>query len=73
MHAFEELTGSINLSSGMAINHLSGNSLLGVLEGPELQTNQLRQQHLRQGQQLLLTGFPLMVQAPQSLEFLRDL
>ena len=58
VHAFEELTGSINLFSGMAIDHLSGNSLPGVLEGPELQTNHTEAATFKTGSMVIIDWFP---------------
>jgi hypothetical protein len=58
VHAFKELTGSINLSSRMAIDHLSSNSLLGVLEGPELQTNHTEAATFKTGSTVIIDWFP---------------
>ena len=56
--AFESLTGSIDLSSGMAINHLPGNSSPGVLEGPELQTNHTEVATFKTGSTVIIDWFP---------------
>jgi hypothetical protein len=58
MLTFEELTRSINLSSGMAVNHLPGNSLPGVLEGPELQTNHTEAATFETGSTVIVDWFP---------------
>ena len=57
-HAFEELTGSIDLSSGMAVDHLSGTSSPGVLEGPELQTNHAEAATFETGTTVIIDRFP---------------
>jgi len=56
--AFEELTRSIDLSSGMAVDHLPGNSSPGVLEGPELQTNHTEAATFETGSTVIVDRFP---------------
>ena len=55
---FESLTGSIDLSSGMAIDHLSRNLSPGVLEGLELQTNHTEVATFEIGSMVIIDRFP---------------
>jgi hypothetical protein len=56
--AFEELTRDVDLSSAMAVDHLPGDELPGVSEGPGPQTNQTEAGPFETGSTVIIDHFP---------------
>jgi hypothetical protein len=56
--AFEELTGRVDLSSAMAVNHPPGNSSAGISEGRRPQTNQAEAGTVDLGSTVVIDRFP---------------
>jgi len=55
---FEELTGSVDLLSPMAIDHPASNSEAGVLEGPGPETNETEVGMFNTGSTVVIDLFP---------------